>query len=337
MLLINNKRVDNLPKMEKIALFQLVGHTHEDPNLVTASGEKYVRKSKTTKIPTTYTRFNKDANQNEEYRYALRETPIMHGAQKISKYSPDRVVFTSTILTVNTDRPDLYEYLRKSPWIEGNGGQKILYREVDPKKDAQSRVKTERDRSRAMLLISDEENGLPEITLRRLASALAGIDGDNSDIDLVRDSLLDYAAKNPEEFLKQSGSKDVMLKSLISGLSRKGFIHYDASKLMWTWGENTKESGNKIVSVPPGKSETDWMIETVLRDDELMKAFKGMGNAKETIASPKVDKAILISQLKELGEKLGDTKIAQGAHLMSEEKLIQRLKNATEKSLASAG
>jgi hypothetical protein len=322
MLLVNGRKKDNLPKMAKAVQFELLGCSHEDPRIIDAkSGKPRVRKNLIFRLPTSYVRFNKETNQNEEFRYAIQEIPIKTGKDEGSKrYTPDKIVFTSGTLIVRQEHPDLYEFLRNSPWTEKEGNLKPLFREVNPLGDSQERITKEKQLNRAKRMILDDEV-VPEITLRRVLAST----GDNGDydIDIVRDRLLTIAEKDPVGFVKMIGSKDTELKALITDLCDKNIIGFNPDKKQWQWGEKTKDSGNQIVACPAGKNETDWLIDTLLREEQILKSFKLLANAKED-APDKSD------ERKKLEEKAKKLKCAQGMSFMSDENLDKKINTTIE-------
>ena len=323
MLLVDGKRKMDLPKLAKAVKFELLQATYEDNRVVDANGKKHVRKNLIYRIPTVYSKFDKSINQNVEYRYAVHEIPIKTGKDEGQKrYSPDKIVFTSTTLICNVDQPDLYEFLKNSPWIESDTNSSPIYRELNPVADSQSRLDREALRTKAKSLILVED-ALPEITLRRILSATG--EDSTQDISVVRDKLLDIAEADPKAFLKMVGSKDTELKALIVELTQKKFIAYDSAKREWTWGEKTKDNGNKIVATPQGKSEVDWLIDTLLREEALLKSFRILTDTKEEDPNKTDDR-------KKLEERAKKVKCHAGMHFMSDEKLKTKT-DATIKSL----
>lgn len=325
MLLVDGKRKTDLPKLAKAVKFELLQATYEDNRVVDGSGKKHIRKNLIYRIPTVYSKFDKALNQNVEYRYAVHEIPIKTGKDEGQKrYSPDKIVFTSTTLVCTTDQPDLYEFLKNAPWLEAEGNQRPIYRELNPVADSQTRLEREALRTKAKRLVLDED-ALPEITLRRILST-TGQDA-TADISVIKDKLLDLAELDPKAFLKMVGSKDTELKALIMELTQKRFIAYDSVKRQWTWGEKTNDNGNTIVATPQGKSEMDWLIDTLLREEALLKSFKLLSNDKTKEEDPnKTD------ERKKLEEKAKKVKCHVGMHFMEDAKLKTKIEN-TIKSL----
>jgi len=213
MLLVNLKKQETLPVLNKAVEFELVGgYTFQDPNLKMPDGvTPYVRKNKELKLPTVYVRFDKASNSNVEYRYAVREIPFADkSGQMQKKYTPDRIVFIGTKLVCHKNQPDLYEFLMKSPWLETDGNAKAIFREVNHQKVSQTRIDEERKRTKAKSLLLDEDRMLSEEAQRRILADL----GDNTpeyELITVTDKLLAIADKEPERFLKAAGVKEAVL------------------------------------------------------------------------------------------------------------------------------
>jgi len=316
MLLVNGKRKEDLPKLAKSVEFRLLNGTYEDPRVMDAQGNKRVRKNLIYRIPTVYVKFVKELNQNVEYRYAVQEIPIKTGKEEGTKrYTPDKIVFTSTTLVVTPAQPDLYEFLKNSPWVEKEGNSRALFKEMNPINDSQSRLDKEALKIKAKRLIL-EEDALPEITLRRILEST----GDNGEYDMsvVRDKLLNVAEKDPKTFLNSVGSKDTELKALITELSNKKYIGFNPDRKQWQWGEATKDKGNTIVACPAGKNETDWLIDTLFREEQLLKSFKLLSKEKP-IDQTKGDERLNIEA------KAKKLKCAQGMAFMSDEKLQAKI------------
>jgi hypothetical protein len=284
------------------------------------------------RIPTVYTKFDKALNQTVEYRYAVQEIPIKTGKDEgMKKYLPDRVVFSQTSLVVTPDKPDLYEFLIQSPWYEKAGNENIfrqaykpLFYSLNPVETAQTRLQRIAKREQAISMIVGDK--LPEITLRRILTSISG-DGDSHDIEVVKEKLVDHAEKDPKGFLAMIGSKDTELKAIIAELRDKEFIKYESSVSQWQWGRNTKEAGNKIVAIPTGKNEIDWMIDTLLREEELLKSFKILSKTPDApkVSSNKSDER---SSLEDKARKL---KISQGMVHMKDENLKIKIEKEVKK------
>jgi len=321
MLLVDKKQKQNLPKLGKSRRFELLNSQYEDNRVINKrSGKKHIRKNVTYRLPAVYTRFNKDTNQPEEYRYAVREIPVRTGKEAgITRYAPDKITFTSSTLVVSVDQPDLYEFLVQSPWIEKDGNNNPKFRELDPVRDSVSRLEKEKIKNKAKSVILNDVH--PELTLRRVLAALLG-DSTEHHIDIVKDKLLTFAESKPKEFLDAIGSKDTEIKSMITELTHKQVISLNPDKRQWEWGAKTADAGNMICQCPQGKNETDWLVDTLLREKELMKSFKQILGRRDD--SNKTD------ERKELERKSKALKCGKGMAFMSDEQLQAKIDATTQ-------
>lgn len=323
MLLVDKRKKENLPKLDKSHRFELLNASYEDNRVKDhRTGKKHIRKNVIYRIPAVYTKYNKAINQNEEYRYAVHEISVKTGKDEgTTRYTPDKITFTSSTLVVGVDQPDLYEFLKNSPWIENGINRTPIFRELDPVRDSETRLKKEALKNKAKYLILNE-GSLPEITLRRILSALG--DSTDHDINIVKDKLLDVAEKDPKKFMDMIGSKETEFKSLISELIEKKMISLNPSKRQWEWGSASgKDAGNAICDCPQGKDATDWLIDTLLREDALLKSFKILQNHKPE--DPKKTES-----RKELEDKAKKLKCAQGVALMSDDTLAAKVSETAD-------
>lgn len=324
MLLVNGKRKESLPKMTKAVTFELVsGFAMENFKSRDEKGNPRIKKNNRYSLPAVYVKFDEALNQNVEYRYAVQEIPIQTGKDAGTKrYVPNKVVFDTCTLIVTPDRPDLYEWALNSPYVENGTNRDPKFREVNPIAKAKSTIEKEALRSKAMQMIVSD-NPLPEVTLRRILSS-TGDNGDSYDIDLVKEKLVALVEASPADFLKMIGTRDVELKALINDVTTKKFIAFNNEKSEWQWGEKTKEHGNQILSVPRGKNEIDWMIDSILRDEALLKSFKIL-NGKNAEAKGKSNERMALE------EKAKKLRCAQGSHFLSDERLQEKVTVAINK------
>lgn len=318
MLLVNGKRQNDLPRLTKAVEFELLsGFTMENHKQRDAKGNPTLKKNNRYMLPASYVRFDEGLNQNVEYRYAVQEIPIQTGRDAgTKKYAPNRISFLSTKLIVTKEHPDLYEWLIKSPYIDNGTNKDPKFHEVNPVEKSRSRVEKEALRTKAVQMVVGDDQ-LPEITLRRILSS-TGDNGDSYDIEIVKDKLLSLIETSPSEFLKMTGSRDTELKALINDVMTKGFVDFNSEKSQWQWGGKVKEKGNQILAVPRGKNEIDWMIDSILRDEALLKAFKILNRQTTSGKEKSNDRMTLESKAKKLG-------IAQGLHFLNDEKLIAKI------------
>lgn len=325
MLLVNGKRKENLPKMTKAVEFELLsGFTMENFKTRDEKGNPTLRKNHRYMIPAVYVKFDIALNQNVEYRYAVQEIPIVTGKDAgIKKYTPNRIVFSSTKLIVTPDHPDLYEWLNNSPYIDNGINKNPKFKEVNPIGKAKSTIEREALRNKAMQQIVSEEHGLPEVALRRILSS-TGDDGDAYDIDIVKEKLMAIAEVNPSDFLKMIGTRDTELKALINDVKTKKYVAFDSQKSEWQWGERVKEKGNQILSVPRGKNEVDWMIDSLLRDEGLLKIFKTLNNQNPEAKGKSQERMELEAKAKKI-------RLTQGLHFLDDEKLKAKISVTIDK------
>lgn len=260
MLLKNGQRVEKLPRLTKIAVFELTeGYSHFDKK-----NQKMI-KSNTFTIPSFYTKYDKDANDTVEIRYAETEQPYVDASGKTNKkYSPNKVKFVKGVLIVQPSQPDLYQFLIDNPFLETNGGKKIRLK--DPVVIAGKSVADKKLLFEAQQLIFGGKEGLSEKELRRVLVSAGNGDAEELDIDIVKNELTILAEKDPIAFVKMCQSKDRDTKVAFVNAVKKGILAFDEKTQRLKWGPASGGKGD-IVAVPRGKSVGEWLVDWLLNVD----------------------------------------------------------------------
>lgn len=286
MLLVNGQRKpgEELPTLKTKYVFELTeAYSNYDEK------NKRTTKANVFMMTPSYTYYDKKTNDNVEMRYAETEVPYQGGDGKMGKkYSPNRVLFIKGLRVVNTDQPDLYEWLINHPGFEGeNKKGPFKFRLISAEKKASKSVFDKTAKFEAMALIMGEK-ALKEPALRRILISFGEGGVDDMTPDQVKDSLLKRAESTPHDFIKACMSNDIDIKVLIHDARQQNKLDFVQKTNKWVWGTKAGASAEtEIIAVPQGRKAVDWFIEWLMRGDntgvlnELQIAVNGIAKTEK--------------------------------------------------------
>jgi ribosomal protein S18 len=144
----------------------------------------------------------------------------------------------------NADDQMLYTYLMLCNYRSNNPDRdpsvEALFHLEDVKQMAKANLaKKDKERQAENLVfeMSDED-------VKTTASSLGW--AETKDIDVLRDSLSDYARSNADEFLKLSVSEQRDMKANVKRALDKGILKFDKTSFAYKWGT----TGDVIATVP---------------------------------------------------------------------------------------
>ena len=194
---------------------------------------------------------DKDQDKLRAIRYCPAEGSIFVDEQ--SEFArKEAIVFNDGRLFVRPDQPNLRDYMNAHPGNAANGGS--LFKLENKEQKAEVKVDQEFLIADAVSLVRDKDLN----DLLGVAVAL-GMNVDRP-VNEIKNDLLVYAKKNPQNFISSFDNPVVEMKAKIRQAAKYQIIKLDRDGVRWF------DSNQLIVSVPAGKDPLDVFVRYCLTE-----------------------------------------------------------------------
>ncbi len=331
MILIDGERKTDLPKLKRPAVFKL-NHKYRGINNAMSPAEETIVRHKG--FP-TFCHIDDPEKGGVEMRYTKSVQPKQEkGGGTIPIYTPTRIEFLMGFIVVLPNQPDLYYFLKNSPWFSEDESKNSFY-EVNKSKDADKNVSKVISTFNAQQYVLGDK-ALDPKEKKRVAVALGALGVDQMGPSEIDNYLLGFIDQDANKFLEEVQSKKLDVKVLVNEANNYGIIKYNGRE--WGWVDDEGKFST-IVAVPRGMDSLpmDWFIEWLLDTDNT----GVLQEIEKRVASDDSTEPVE-SENQESGDDELETLRARGkelgipyAHVMGEAKLRDAI-TLKEESLVQA-
>jgi len=219
------------------------------------------------RLPSEEEIFDPISGKTRYIRLAAGE-PSLYKDEQPAKVVLSDIIFQNGKIIVSHTSPNLVKFLTLSNHNAENEhrirGKKVIFREVDKKRDAERDLEAEETVARAKALVFS----LPFEDLKGYAR-VCGVNVNRSVAEIKHD-MLTLAAKDPKNFV--AGLDDPMTKKqqMIMDAMSCGVIELSKGGAFWKFGDQK----NIITPIPTGVDSIVWFTEWTATDSEGESVYK---------------------------------------------------------------